>query len=86
MYTAPSLPLWSDAATFMLVEAQTDYVFPVGSAADTNATHALVQWGAIVLVPNTDYSILSDRIVLTNAPSAAQAAGGEPLVVRFRRP
>lgn len=76
---------WTDLETFTLVADQADYLFPGGAPADTDASRALVQWGALVLVPITDYAVLPDRIRLTNPPSAEQSASGEPLVIRFRR-
>lgn len=69
--------------TFTLVAAQTEYMLSFTDASD-NANDAIVQWGVTVLPPS-DYTMHSDRIVLTDEPTSDQAATGEPLVVRYKR-
>lgn len=76
---------WAEAQTFTLVEGQTDYVFDGITDADTDPVQSLVHWGVSTLLPTLDYTILADRIRLTNAPSAVNVAAGEPLVVRIKR-
>ena len=58
---------WNHAETFALVNGQRDYLFAAGLDADTDPAHALVQWGAVTLIPGTDYQILTDRIRLASA-------------------
>lgn len=55
--------------------------------ADTRAWLALVQWGPLLLIPDVDYSITADAVVLTSAATSSQAMSEQPLVARvFRRP
>lgn len=81
---------WSHYQSFVIVEGQTNYVFagatwPAPAQASKDAWRSLIQWGGLLLVPVTDYTISSDRIVLTSPPTAEEAAGGEPLAARIAR-
>lgn len=84
---------WDYLEAFTLVDGQTDYAWGDGTSssgditggADTTALLSMVQWGVTVLIPSTDYTILSDKIRLTSAPDASQAASGQPLIVRVRK-
>lgn len=69
--------------SFTLVAAQTEYMLSFTDASD-NPNDAIVQWGVTILPPS-DYTMQSDRIVLTDEPTSEQAATGEPLVVRYKR-
>ena len=85
---------WTHCERWTPVEGQTTYTWDTGTVtsdstgtgdADTIALRALVQWGPLTLVPDLDYSIEADGLVLTSAPSAEQAASSQPLVVRVFR-
>lgn len=82
---------------WLLVAGQTTYTWDSATVhdgstgtgpADTRAWLALVQWGPLLLIPDVDYSITADAVVLTPpGPTSAEVADGVPLVCRlFRRP
>lgn len=82
-----STSAWNHTETITPIEAQADYLFTGIGTADTTAAHALVTWGSTVLIPDTDYSILADRLRLspTCLPSAGDAASGAVITVRVYR-
>lgn len=73
---------WDTAKSWSLIEGQTTYLLDVPFLGDEVDT--LLQWGALTLIPTTDYQVSGSSLVLVSAPSAEQASAGQPLVLRYR--
>lgn len=65
-----------------LVEAQTAYTLAVASNGDE--LNSILHWGVAMLQPTRDYTLSGSTLTLINAPSAADVATGEDLVLRYR--
>lgn len=65
-----------------LVEAQTTYTLAVASNGDE--LNSILHWGAAMLQPTRDYTLSGSTLTLISAPSAADVATGESLVLRYR--
>lgn len=65
-----------------LVEGQTAYSLAIASNGDE--LNSLLHWGAAMLQPTRDYTLSGSTLTLISAPSAADVATGESLVLRYR--